>query len=70
MAVDERTPKMRKLEEPAVKEQNSCTVTKEAEVKVSGVNAFTFDLYDNTYSEDFKKNISLEIFLLFNYKFF
>ena len=27
---------------------------------MSGINTFTFDLYDNTYSKDFKKNISLE----------
>ena len=59
-SINKQFARIRKLEEesPTVKNQYVCTVDKVADVEKSEDNTFTFDLYDNNYTVDFKTTYS------------
>ena len=70
-SINKQFARIRKLEEegPTVKGQYVCTVDKVGNVEKSEDNTFTFDLYDNNYTVDFKTTYSFNFSYYYITKF-
>lgn len=67
--IDKQLHKIRKLEEPQIKDQYTCTVNKVGGTLKTENNVFTFDLYDNNFTKNMEPSFTFSFiyFLIKNF---